>query len=208
MTTAGRVIGTSHGPVAARSPWGLVIGAVMFVAAIVMVFWFHQTQAPSIGGPFELINARNGQPVSDLDFRGKWLLVFFGYTHCPDQCPTTLNNIGQAMVNLGPLADQVQPLFITIDPARDTLQVLVDFTAAFDPRIVGLSGSPDRIAAAAKAYSVYYSKRVIGDDYFLDHTASVHVMKPDGSYATSFLSTATSSDMTKRLRYLIESRKD
>ena len=207
MSGTEQTVATGHGPIAARSPWGPIVGVLMLLAAVATVLWLHQRQAPSIGGPFELINAATGQQVSDRDFRGKWLLIFFGYTHCPDVCPTTLSNIAEAMVNLGPLAEQVQPLFITLDPTRDTLQVLVDYTAAFDPRIIGLSGATDRIAAAAKAYSVYYAKRVIGDDYYVDHTASVHVMRPDGTYATSFLSTASPSDMTKRLRQLIENGK-
>lgn len=186
-----------------RRPWGPIIAMLLLALAITSVLWLHQRQGPSVGGPFQLVDATTGRNVSDQDFRGKWLLVFFGYTHCPDVCPTTLSNIVEAMSQLGPLAEQVQPIFITVDPVRDTRQVLVDYTGAFDRRIVGLWGSSDQIAAAANAYRVYYAKRVIGDDYYMDHTATVHVMRPDGTYSASFLSTAGPGDITRKLRQLI-----
>lgn len=186
-----------------RRPWGVIIAVLLLAVAMTSVFWLHRRQGPTIGGPFQLVNAATGRNVSDRDFRGKWLLIFFGYTHCPDVCPTTLSNISEAMNQLGPLAGRIQPLFITVDPERDTPPVLVDYTSAFDPRIVGLSGSADDIANAAKAYRVYYAKRVIGDDYYMDHTATVHVVRPDGSYASSLLSTAGPPDIAKRLRALI-----
>jgi protein SCO1/2 len=122
-----------------RSRWGLALAALTLAAALASVFWLHQRAAPVIGGPFTLTNAATGLEVSDRDFRGKWLLVFFGYTHCPDICPTTLGNIAASLAQLGPLAARVQPLFITLDPDRDTRQVLMDYTSAFDP---GSSGFP------------------------------------------------------------------
>ena len=91
-----------------RGPWGLLVGGLILVAAIASVFWFHHRQAPAVGGPFELIDARSGRQVSDRDFRGKWLLIFFGYTHCPDVCPTTLSNITEAMSQLGADADRIR----------------------------------------------------------------------------------------------------
>lgn len=190
--------------VSMRHPWGPIVAVLLLAVIVTSVLWLHERQAPTIGGPFQLVNAATGRQVSDRDFRGKWLLIFFGYTHCPDVCPTTLANIAEAMSQLGPLAAQIQPLFITLDPERDTLPVLVDYTSAFDPRILGLSGSADQIASAAKAYGIYYAKRAIGDDYFMDHTASVRVVRPDGSYASSLLSTAGPSDIVKRLRKLLE----
>jgi cytochrome oxidase Cu insertion factor (SCO1/SenC/PrrC family) len=134
-------------------------------------------------------------------FRGKWLLVVFGYTHCPDVCPTTLSAIAETMAKLGTLADQVQPLFITVDPKRDTQ--LNEYTGAFDPRIRGLTGTPDQIAAAAKAYGVYYARREVGDDYYIDHTGATYLMRPDGIYERAFLSTDGPEEMTKRLRQLL-----
>ena len=183
-----------------RRPWGPIIAMLLLTVAVTSVLWLHRRQGPTVGGPFQLVNAATGREVSDRDFRGKWLPIFFGYTHCPDVCPTTLSNIAEAMSQLGPLAKGVQPLFITVDPERDTMPVLVDYTSAFDPRILGLSGSADQIASAAKAYRIYYAKRVIGDDYFMDHTATIHVVRPDGSYSSSLLSTAGPSDIAKRLR--------
>lgn len=187
-----------------RLVWGPLLGALLLLAAIGSIVWMHQRQAPSIGGPFQLIDAKSGREVSDRDFRGKWLLVFFGYTHCPDVCPKTLSEIADTLTQLGPLADRVQPLFITVDPLRDTQQALADYTAAFDPRILGLTGTPEQIATAAKSYYVYYAKRVVGDDYYMDHTAAIHVIRPDGSYETSFLSTSGSTEMTKRLRSVLQ----
>src|SRR2546427_224458 len=101
-------------PLQMRFVWGPVVAAMLFAAAIGSIAWLHQRQAPTIGGPFQLIDARSGRQVTDRDFRGKWMLVFFGYTHCPDVCPTTLSDMADAMAKLGPLAERVQPLFITV----------------------------------------------------------------------------------------------
>ena len=143
----------------------------------------------SIGGPFTL-SAANGRVVRDAEFRGKWLLVYFGYTHCPDVCPTTLLEITQALAKLGPLAADVQPIFITIDPERDTPDIVGDYVKAFDPRIIGLSGSSEEIAKVAKEYRVYYKKEkwsgARAEDYLMQHSAFVYVMGPSGAYVTLF----------------------
>lgn len=183
-----------------RFAWGPLLALLMLAVAIGSIFWLHHRQVPAIGGPFQLIDVQTGRQVTDRDFPGKWLMVFFGYTHCPDVCPTTLSNISDALLNLGPLADRIQPLFVTVDPLRDTQQVLADYAAAFDPRIVGLTGTPDQVARAAEAYGVYYAKREVGDDYYMDHTATIYLMRPDGSHDTSFLSTSSSADIARRLR--------
>jgi protein SCO1/2 len=196
-TTAARLGGE---PRRLRFAWGPALAVLILLGAIGSILWLHQRGAPTVGGPFQLIDTRSGRQVTDQDFRGKWLLVFFGYTHCPDVCPTTLSEIADAMAKLGPLADRVQALFITVDPTRDTEQVLADYAAAFDPRIVGLTGTSDQVAAAASAYKVYYAKRVVGDDYYMDHTGTVYVMRPDGTYDTSFLSTSDSAEVAQRLR--------
>ena len=187
-----------------RLAWGPIVAIVLLVAAIGAIAWLHQRPAPTIGGPFALIDTKTGRLVTDRDFRGKWLLVFFGYTHCPDVCPTTLSDIADTLTRLGPLADRVQPLFVTVDPMRDTQQALNDYTVAFDPRILGLTGAPDQIASAASAYKVYYAKRVVGDDYYVDHTATIYLMRPDGNHETSFLSTSGSAEMAKRLREVLQ----
>lgn len=185
--------------------WGPVVGVLLLLSAIGSVTWLHQRQSPLVGRSFDLINSRSGRSVSDQDFRGKWLLVFFGYTHCPDVCPTTMGEIADTLTKLGPLADRVQPLFITLDPKRDTQQVLADYAAAFDPRILGLTGSPDQIAAAARGYGVYFAAREAGDDYSIDHSAAMYLMRPDGAYEKSFLSTESSTEIAKRLRGLLHS---
>jgi protein SCO1 len=162
-------------------------------------------QSSTIGGPFELVDT-NGGTVTDRTFRGKWLLVYFGYTYCPDVCPTTLGNISLALDKLGPLADAVQPLFVTVDPRRDTPQVLRDYLTSFDPRIVGLSGSPDRIAAAAKAYKVLYSVRQSGkgpDDYLMDHTTLLYLMGTDGRLVTFFGNESSADDIADKLRRIL-----
>ena len=109
-----------------------------------------------IGGPFSLIDD-HGRPVTDAAYRGRWMLVFFGYTDCPEDCPLTLQKMATALNELGPLADRIAPLFITVDPARDTPDRLAGYLANFGSRIIGLTGNSEQIAAAAKAYRVYYS---------------------------------------------------
>jgi len=158
----------------------------------------------AIGGPFELVD-QNGRPVSDTDLRGKWLLVYFGYTHCPDACPTALNNIALTFRALGaPLRREIRPVFITIDPARDTPQVMKDYAAAFDVPILALTGSAAAVAQAAKAYRVYYEKHPEADgDYSLDHTSLIYVMDPKGRFAASLASEDTPAQMAGRLKELV-----
>lgn len=137
----------------------------------------------SIGGPFDLIDDK-GHTVTDADYRGRWMLVFFGYTNCPDECPLTLQKMAAALKNLGPLADKVAPLFITVDPARDTPARLTSYLENFDPRIVGLTGSDEQIAAAAKAYRVYYSPaehEKSGAD-IVGHSTFLYLMNPTGKF--------------------------
>ena len=161
--------------------------------------------APAIGGPFTL-TAADGSTVTDETYRGKILLVYFGYTFCPDACPTTLNDIAGALSELGPLADRIQPLFITIDPQRDTREVLANYVKAFDPRIVGLTGTPEQIAAAAKAYGVYYAPYKTADapdGYLMDHTSVVFVMNEAHRFVASFTQDTPATQMADRLRRLI-----
>ena len=199
-----------------RVKGALAISAAAFAAASLIALWilggFGQPSgdfAPSattIGGSFQLTGA-DGQRVSDRDFRGKWLLVYFGYTHCPDICPTTLLEISQTLGLLGDNAARLQPLFISIDPERDTPQVVGELVKAFDNRIIGLTGTPEKIAAAAKAYRVFYAKQEVTDanNYFMQHTAFVYVMGPDGRYVTLLSPTGgqTAEVMADRLRELV-----
>ncbi len=140
-----------------------------------------------IGGPFSLVDA-NGKRVTDRDFRGKLMLVFFGYSHCPDVCPTELQSMTEVMDKLGSEAAKVAPLFISVDPKRDTPDVLAAYMKNFSPRITGLTGNENEIASAAKAYRVYYRKagESGGDDYTVDHSAFVYLMDGEGRYITHF----------------------
>jgi protein SCO1/2 len=159
-----------------------------------------------IGGPFAL-TASDGSLVTDHSFRGRWMLIYFGYTHCPNVCPTTLLAISEMLEKLGPLAAQVQPLFVTIDPERDAPEVVGDFTKAFDPRIIGLSGKPPEIASVAKEYRVFY-KKVGGEsagEYWMEHTSYIYIMDPSGRYVTLLAGAGaeTPDDIALRLRELI-----
>ncbi|MCP5366945.1 MAG: SCO family protein [Hyphomicrobiales bacterium] len=159
--------------------------------------------AAAPGGRFILWD-KSHQAVTDQDFRGRFMLVFFGYTFCPDICPTSLNTIAEAMELLGKDAQQVVPIFISVDPARDTVEHLRDYVDAFDSRIVGLTGTPEMIARVAAAYKVTYTKvKEAGtedDNYTIDHTASVFLMGPDGKFLVKFLHGITPEDLAKRIR--------
>jgi protein SCO1/2 len=139
---------------------------------------------PSIGGPFTLIDAE-GKPVTDRDFLGKYMLMFFGFTFCPDVCPTTLAKMAAALDKLGAKADRVQPLFITIDPRRDTPSVIGPYTAALSSRLIGLTGTAEQIASVEKEYRVYAAEHRTGNgpnDYTMDHSGIVYLMGPDGRF--------------------------
>ncbi len=139
-----------------------------------------------IGGPFSLTD-QNGQPFSDKDLKGKPFLVFFGFTHCPDVCPTTLFEISEILRSLGPAADRTAALFISVDPERDTPAAMKDYLANFDPHLRGLTGDSAALAAVAKAYRVYYKKvPTDGGDYTMDHTAIVYLMDKDGRFVAPF----------------------
>ena len=143
----------------------------------------------AFGGPFNLVD-QNGKPRSDRDFRGRFLLIYFGYTTCPDICPTNLQIMADALDLLGDKAARVQPLFITVDPARDTAERLKDYVGQFHPRLIGLTGSEAQVAAVAKAYRVHRSKVVLADaapeDYLVNHSSITFLMGPVGSFVTLF----------------------
>lgn len=183
---------------------GPLVGLILFVAAILGVVVVRAQPVASAHRSFSLISSATGSEVTEQSFPGKWLVIFFGYTSCPDVCPTTLSNIAQTMSELGSAAGQVQPLFITVDPARDTTKVLADYAAAFDARIVGLTGSPAEIASVAQEFGArYFTRDLGGGDYSVDHTATVYVVGPDGTLATTFLTTASSDDMAGELRGIL-----
>lgn len=160
--------------------------SVLFAAVAVTLVVTHdrrQPPAPSaIGGPFSL-TATDGRTVTDKTNAGKWVLIYFGYTFCPDACPTALSDMTVALEKLGPRADHVQPLFITVDPKRDTQVALTDYLKSFDPRITGLTGSEAQTTAAAAEYHVYVKPQLDGGgDYLVDHSAYIYVMDPQGKF--------------------------
>jgi protein SCO1 len=161
----------------------------------------------TVGGPFTL-TASDGATVTDQTYRGKWLIVYFGYSFCPDSCPTALGEIADALARLGTDAVRVQAIFITIDPARDTAAALGKYLQSFDSRIVGLTGTPQQIAAVAKEYGVYYIPRKRGADdkyYVVDHSSYIYVMSPQGKFVRGFDTDATGEHIADRLRKLMES---
>ena len=184
--------------VAAAALFLAVVAGVLLYTPFGRHLWQSETGIALIGGPFHLVD-QNGQARSDADFHGQYLLVFFGYTNCPDVCPTTLQTITTAMDKLGSDAAKVTPIFITVDPERDTPAVMKAYAANFTPRLVALSGTPDAIAAAAKVYRIYYKKAGEGADYSMDHTALVYLMGPDGNYLAHFSNEATADDIVKDL---------
>jgi protein SCO1/2 len=139
-----------------------------------------------IGGPFALID-HTGKPRTDKDFRGKLVLVYFGFTYCPDVCPTDLQNIGLALDMLREAGERVQPLFITVDPARDTPEHLKDYVPMFHPRLIGLTGDAASIRSAAAAYRAYYAQVPLKEnDYTVDHSSFIYLMGADGQYLGFF----------------------
>jgi protein SCO1/2 len=141
------------------------------------------------GGSFTLVN-QQGAAVSDADFRGRYLLLAFGYTHCPDVCPTDLMAMTQALERLGPAGERVTPAFATVDPERDTPSVLREYLSSFHPRFVGLTGSEAQVAAAAMVFKVHRRKVLPSpgatDEYYVDHGSLIYLLGPDGKFLTLF----------------------
>ena len=155
-----------------------------------------------IGGPFTLVD-QTGRTVTDQDFRGRYMLVFFGFTHCPDVCPAELQVMSASLDELGPKADEIVPIFITLDPERDTQEAMGAFVKNFGSRFVGLTGSPEAIAAAADAYRVAYAQvqeDTSKPDYSIDHSGLVYLMGKDGEYITQFPYGTPAAKMTETLR--------
>jgi protein SCO1 len=161
--------------------------------------------ALGIGGPFALQDG-NGKQVTDKDFRGKYMLVYFGYTFCPDVCPTTLNAVADAIDKLGPIAAKIQPLFITVDPKRDTPAVVKQYAAAFGPGIEGLTGTPEEIAKVAKEYRVYYQEHRTGPgpgDYTMDHSSVLYLMNPTGGFVAPIRADQSGDEIAANLKKLM-----
>jgi protein SCO1/2 len=164
------------------------------------------TGLPQIGGPFTLVN-QYGKAVTDTDFRGKVMVIYFGYSFCPDICPTELAKIATALDNLGADSDKVVPLFITIDPDRDTPDKVREYVAQFHPRLIGLTGSVEQVRGVAKEYRVYFTKS--GDTtspyYAMDHSSLIYLMGRDGSYRGIARPDTTAEALADAIRNAIHS---
>jgi protein SCO1 len=153
-----------------------------------------------IGGPYTLI-AADGATVSDRTYRGKWQVIYFGYTYCPDACPVALTKLSLALEQLGADASKLQALFITVDPERDTQQVLSDYLKSFDSRIVGLTGSKAQIDGVAKEFRVYVApQKSGGSDYLVDHSAYFYLMDPRGNFISVLAPDLSGEQIADRLR--------
>ncbi len=185
------------------------IAAIIFVSVFILV-WRHYIEPtymakyrapettqgaqveraglPKIGGPFTLVN-QDGKTVSEADFKGQYMLIYFGYTYCPDVCPTSLSVMADAIDMLGEKGDRITPVFITVDPERDDPAALKMYIEHFHPRLVGLTGTDEQIKSASSAYKAYFAK--VGDgyadaDYSMDHSSITYLMGPDGNFITHF----------------------
>jgi protein SCO1/2 len=156
----------------------------------------------AIGGDFTLTD-QNGKPVKDADFRGKLMLVFFGFTHCPEICPTTVSTLSKVMTALGDKADKMAPVFISVDPKRDTPKVMKEYLANFDKRIVALTGTPQEVKKAADAYKIYFSinkdSKTGEEDYQVDHSTIVYMMDKNGQYVRHFSYNTGEQEITKAI---------
>lgn len=198
-----------------RLLWGLMIGMMVMAAIAVIIIWNVVKSGPrdaalssaEIGGPFALTD-QTGKPVTDQSYKGLYRLIYFGYTFCPDACPTELQIMAQAVDTLGGAGDRVQPIFITIDPERDTVKQLASYVPAFHKRLVGLTGSPEQIAQVAKEYKVYYAKagEAGGSAYSMNHSSFVYLLDPDGRFVTVFPSDMDAEKMAAEIqRYMAAS---
>ena len=186
---------------------GFLIGALIALATLVYSPDAQRGRVMTsgtalIGGPFELVG-EGGKPVTDKDFAGRYMLVFFGFTHCPDICPAELQVMATALDDLGDKADKVVPIFVTLDPERDTPEAVNAYVRNFGPNFAGLTGSQEAVAKAAKAYRVVYQKfqdESMGDNYSIDHSALVYLMGPDGKFITHIPYGTSPQKMAETLR--------
>jgi protein SCO1/2 len=192
----------------------LLTSIVTAIAIAAVVVTMHPWQTlndkggtADIGGPFTLTD-QDGTRVTEAMLQGHLNVVYFGYTYCPDVCPTTLQDITTALDLMGEDAKEVQPILITVDPERDTVAVLKDYVAWFHPSLIGLTGTPEEIEAVKAAYKVYAAKAPqegdeTGDSYLMDHSSVIYVMGPDGVFLTHFSYGTTPEDIAATLKDLL-----
>ena len=182
--------------------------AARLVVGLLIMFWAmggvsKVAQPAAIGGPFQLTD-QNGKAVTDKNLKGKPTLIFFGYTHCPDVCPTSLFEISEVLRALGKDADKINAVFISVDPERDTPATMKEYLSSFDPHLEGLSGDPAETAKVVTSYRVYAKKVPTKDgDYTMDHTALIYLMDRNGHFVAPFNLKRTPEEAAKDLkRYL------
>jgi cytochrome oxidase Cu insertion factor (SCO1/SenC/PrrC family) len=190
----------------------LAIGAILGLGAAWGFHMWREGHLPdpaslggtAIGGPFELVDHK-GTTRRDAEFRGRYMLVYFGFTFCPDACPTALLAMAEALDQAGPLAARIQPILISIDPERDTPEQLASYVAAVDARLIGLTGTSAQVAAAARAYRVFYRKVTPPGmtDYLVDHTSLVYLMDPEGKFLAHFSHETPPERMAETFRRLV-----
>ena len=193
-----------------RTPHALIPYLIATLAVVAGLLWHagdtifvpnlvvSQGEA-SIGGAFTLTD-QDGKARRPADFRGRFMLVYFGYSYCPDICPTTLAVMADALEKLGPKAARIVPIFITIDPERDSPHILKAYLKSFGTRFVGLTGGTKAVAAAARVYRVYYRKRPLtGGGYAMDHSSQIYLMGPDGKFIADYDETLGPDGLAKVL---------
>lgn len=198
----------------------LLIAAVILLGTLAMLALYHPALRPqatpsgdnaaggtvAIGGPFTMVDGR-GAAFTDADLKGRYSLIFFGFTHCPDICPLTLQVMTDAIEQAGPAGERVTPVFISVDPERDTTEAVGSYVAAFHPRFVGLTGTPEQVAATTKAFRVFSRKAPLRDsennetgEYTVEHSGLIFLMGPDGRYVTHFSNGTTAEEMAAYIR--------
>lgn len=193
------------------------VGLLILIVGLALPWWLQQNTSgggsmvgeAAIGGPFELVD-QNGDTLRDSDLRGRYMLLFFGYTYCPDFCPQTLLTVTEALDRLEEeapeKADQVVPIFVTVDPERDTVEAMAAYAQHFHEDLLALTGTPEQIDATAKAYRVYYRKAEDPslNDYLMDHSTFVFLMGPDGKYMTHYTHGTAAEAMAESLQEQVE----
>lgn len=192
-----------------------VLASVLALVGVIGLVLLFRPQGPlldnagptTIGGPFSLVD-HHGARTTNRSWPDRYLLIYFGFTYCPDICPTALLKMSAALDLLGDAADEIQPLFITVDPERDTPEALADYVRAFHPRLLGLTGTVEEIARAARAYSVTYAK--VDDpglsEYVIDHTSIIYLMDPQGRYVRHFSHLTDPADMAQTIQKALARR--
>jgi len=172
---------------------------VLALTQVPRLLQFAPQPAP-IGGPFTLTD-QSGRTADDNDFRGKLMLVYFGYTYCPDVCPTTLNRMMHAYAGLSAEQQaQIAPIFVTVDPERDTISLMNQYVESFSPALIGLTGTPEQVAAVERGYHVYARKSGSGEDYTMDHSSITYLMGKDGRFLRHFNGDATEQEIADGLK--------